>query len=168
MKNQLKHIWYYYKWYIIAGAVLILLLLDFAVQKKAQPEPDMQIAVVTARDFDQASQDALSAGLSLLIPDANGDGKVIFAVNYYPYNAETDDTSDPALFMAGAVQLAADIKYKSSCVYLTDCPKLLIEADPELVAVGNAGDYAILDQYPALAGLDVLSRGSESRLFLKP
>ena len=151
MKAKLENFWYYYKWYVLGGLLVLLLALNFILQKKEAPEPDCQIALVTVTEFDE---DALAAIAARAEAELTGDGEDVpsVQVNYYPYDADAMAAQDTSRFMASSVQLAADIQYSVSCAYITDTPELLLEADESLYApdgisaeaLGLGAEYTVL------------------------
>lgn len=128
MKEKIQNLWFYYKWYLIAGAAVLLILLNFWSQKRQSPEPDYYFSIVTGTDIPQA--------------DRNGDGKVIVTVNLYQYNGRPDQVEDTAAFMAAAVQLTADLQEKISVCYAADCEALLNE-DGFLLDLGSVEDSVL-------------------------
>ena len=40
MRKELERLWFYDKWYLMAGAGVLLLLLNFWAQKARTPKPD--------------------------------------------------------------------------------------------------------------------------------
>lgn len=129
LKEKWKHIWLYYKWYILAGAVLVLLLANHIAEVSSRAEPDYEVAIVTGGYVTEGTRQQLAETLAELWPDTDGDGQVKINVNFYQYDAETAQATDPAAFMAGAVQLAADFEMRMSVCFLSDNPELLLDND---------------------------------------
>lgn len=127
MKKKLATFWCYYKWYILLGAAVLVLLLNFVWEKHSQVQPDYQVAVITGEYVSESVRGDLARQLEALWPDADGDGAVLVTVNFYQYDAQTMDSRDTASFMASAVQLAADLQTGISACYFTDVPELLLE-----------------------------------------
>lgn len=142
MKEKIQDLWFYYKWYLIAGAAVLLILLNFWSQKRQSPEPDYYFSIVTGTDIPQADRDAVALRLESVLDDRNGDGKVIVTVNLYQYNGRPDQAEDTAAFMAAAVQLTADLQEKISVCYAADCEALLNE-DGFLLDLGSVEDSVL-------------------------
>lgn len=156
MKKKWQHLWLYYKWYMIGGAAVLLLLVNFWVQKRQTPKPDYYISIVTGSYVPEGARDKIAAQLETVLDDRNGDGKVVVTVNLYQYNGRPQDAEDTSAFMAAAVQLAADLREGISLCYLTDGEELL-NADGELTCLGRAED-TVLSGEPEILGFTLLCR----------
>ena len=154
MKKKWQHLWLYYKWYMIGVAAVLLLLVNFWVQKRQAPKPDYYISVVTGSYVPEEARDEMAAQLETVLDDRNGDGKVVVTVNLYQYNGRPQDAEDTSAFMAAAVQLAADLQEKISLCYITDSEELL-NADGALVQLGKA-EESVLSGETALHGFGLL------------
>lgn len=155
MKEKLRDFWYYNKWYVLAAALVLVLAVNFAVQKRRAPKPDVQIAVVSANVPSEAEQARLAALAAASWTEEDGRTPAV-QVNVYPYDGDAGAAVDTARFMAASVQLAADLQEKISAVYLTDTPQLLLDADAGLQAAGDAGKSVF-----AMEGYTVLCREAE-------
>lgn len=144
MKKRLENIWYYYKWYIISAIVAVVVISNYFVEKSKIIEPDCQIGIVTKEYIPESIRDNLGELIGKIWGDTNGDGTCYAAVNFYQYDAQTMSAKDADGFMASAVQLAADIKKQVSIWYITDSPKLLLNADSELIKGKNYKDFSEL------------------------
>lgn len=154
LREKWKHIWLYYKWYILAGAVLVLLLANHIAEVVSRVDSDYQVAIVTGEYVTEGTRQQLAGLLEVLWPDADGDGQVKVNVNFYQYDAETAHATDPAAFMAGAVQLAGDFEMRMSMCFLSDNPELLLDNDV-LECYGSIGDSA-LAELTELAGFSLV------------
>lgn len=132
MKKKLEHIWYYYKWYFVVGAMILCVVLNFFSERAAMVEPDWKIGLVTSQYVSEGEREALAVRLCGILPDRDGDGEILVNVMFYQYDGNTMEAGDTASFMASAVQLAADLRNRESVYYLTDVPELLLEADSTL------------------------------------
>ena len=154
MKKKWQHLWLYYKWYMIGGAAVLLLLVNFWVQKRQTPKPDYYISIVTGSYVPEEARDEVAVQLETVLDDRNGDGKVVVTVNLYQYNGRPQDAENTSAFMAAAVQLAADLQEKISLCYITDSEELL-NADDALVQLGKA-EESILSGETELHGFSLL------------
>ena len=162
MKKKLSHIWLYYKWYILAAAVVLLLAGNHISELRSREHPDHEVAVVTGGYVSEGTREALKTQLEELWEDANGDGEVRVNVNFYQYDAETAHSMDTAAFMASAVQLAADFSIGISSAFFTDTPELLLDNE-ELVLCGAVED-SCLDGLSELRGFAVLGYGDSEQV----
>ena len=154
MKKKLQNLWFYYKWYLIGGAAVLLLLINFWVQKRQAPNPDYYVSVVTGDNITEEVRSGLAARLEAVLDDRNGDGKVVVTVNLYRYNGRPGEAEDTSAFMAAAVQLAADLQEKISLCYITD-GEALLNADGALANLGAVED-SVLSGETALSGFSLL------------
>ena len=156
MKKKLQNFWYYYKWYLVAAAVVAVLLVDFVSEKSKIVQPDYQLAIVTGSQISEERRTQLEETLETIWDDRNGDGQIHVQVNFYRYDAQTTQTDDTAAFMASAVQLAADLRLGESVCFLTDCPQLLLENSIGLSAVAQV-EQTCLKDWEELQGFTLLS-----------
>lgn len=156
MKKKLQNIWIYYKWYLLAAAVVLVLLADFAIEKGKKVEPDYQAAIVTGSAISEESQTRVQQILEVAWDDRNADGQVLVTVHFYQYDAAAMESEDTAVFMASAVQLAADLQLGESVCFFTDYPQLL-EEGADLILAGPA-EGSCLQPVEELAGFSVLTR----------
>ena len=154
MKKKWQHLWLYYKWYMIGGAAVLLLLVNFWVQKRQTPKPDYYVSIVTGSYIPEEARDEMAAQLETVLDDRNGDGNVVVTVNLYQYNGRPQDAEDTSAFMAAAVQLAADLQEKISLCYITDSEELL-NADGALVRLGEV-EQSILSGETELRGFSLI------------
>lgn len=146
MKKKLQHLWFYYKWYILAAALAVFLLVDFVVDLRTKPDPDYEVGIITYQYVPEATRDALEATLAQAWGDRNGDGQALVRVNFYQYDADTAGAVDYANFMAAAVQLAADLQEEISCWFFTDNASLIHQKGDGMAELGLWSDVdALLD-----------------------
>lgn len=164
MKKRLENIWYYYKWYILCGLLGLAVLFDFGWKKMHTIDKDYQIAVVATEYMQEKDKEDAEKFLTRYIRDKNGDGKKKVEIYQYRYDGNTEKTSNADEFMASAVQLAVDMKEKVSLWYVTDCPELLTEADPNLKKLGHCKDiFQGKKETDRWGELFVLSRAGEGQ-----
>lgn len=164
MRKRLGNIWYYYKWYILCGFLVLAVIIDFGWKKIHTIAPDYQIAVVETEYMQEKDKDEAAKFLSQYIKDKNGDGKKKMEIYQYRYDGDTQKTLNADEFMASAVQLAVDMKEKVSLWYVTDCPEILMEADPKLQKLGYWKDIFMNGKETDIWGnLTVLSRDKEGQ-----
>lgn len=142
--KKMENIWYYYKWYILAAILILIMAGNYFTEKTRFMEPDCQVGIVTEKYIPETIREELEKKIEIVWGDTNGDGQSCAAVFLYQYDADTKAASEANRFMASAVQLAADIENKSSVWYLTDMPMLLTEADQELTVGKKWKDSAML------------------------
>lgn len=160
MKGKMRKLWLYYKWYLIGGAAVLLLLVNFWVQKRRTPDPDYYFSIVTGSYIPEEVREEMAGRLENVLDDRNGDGKVVVTVNLYQYDGHPENAEDTSAFMAAAVQLAADLREKISLCYLTDSEELL-NADGALVDLGEA-ERSVLAGEARLQGFSLLCYGENA------
>ena len=156
MRKKLEHLWFYDKWYLMAGAGVLLLLRNFWAQPARTPKPDYYVSVVTGNQISESTREGYAARLETVLDDRNGDGKVTVMVNLYRYDGRPGQAQDTSAFMAAAVQLAADLREGISLCYLTDGEELL-NADGELTCLARVEDM-VLSGEPEILGFTLLCR----------
>ena len=121
-KERRANWWYYHKWHIVIGAVLLAIVLDLAwsMWTARQNQPDYQIACVGEYDLPEDTAAALSEALAALGEDVNGDGQVLVSVRSYPIYQEGEDGEYKA---AAQMTLMADLEACESIIFLLEDPE---------------------------------------------
>ena len=143
MKKKLEHFWYYYKWYVLFGAMVLLVLVNFLVEKASLTEPDAAVSFVTMEEVPQQILDEMRTRLEPLTGDVNGDGQIQVEINVYHYDGKGSDGVNPDDYSAAAVHLAAEVQNKLTDFFVTDEPELLQDSGA-LTAAGHWEDYGVL------------------------
>lgn len=146
---KLSDFWYYYKWYILGGLMLLIVIGNFLFQRAAVTNKDATVSMVTLTQVTQEQYQGLVEGLEKIAPDVNGDGQVLVTMNIYYYDP-SQPQSDADMFSATAVHLAAEIADEGADFYLSDLPHVMAEATT-LHCVGYVADFPGL---AAIAGVD--------------
>lgn len=94
----LENIWYHYKWIIIfGGMILVLLVISFA-QCTAKDDPDVNILHVGPMYISVDAADQIEATVKGLSEDYNGDGEINVDLLDITINNLGGETSDPAYY----------------------------------------------------------------------
>ncbi len=116
--------WYYHKWYVLAGAVLIAVAAYLFTRALGvwEVRPDYQAAYVGSAALPEDTAAALEASLAALGTDCNGDGRVVVRLNQYVTGG--DPGGDAALYAyAGSTKLMADLDSCDSYFFLLENPE---------------------------------------------
>lgn len=151
-KKKWKNWWYYYKWYVICGAVLLGIVINITgnalgLWKKL---PDLQIAYVGKSELPPEMASSLEKEFTALISDYNNDGQIIVQINQY-INGLDNSSLDSAYYgYASEITLIGDISNCDSYLFLMDDPglfqqKFQLLANPDGSCPDDA-DYAIEDK----------------------
>ena len=125
LKKWFENYWYHYKWHTIA-AVFVLFLVGYITFQNQQIETyDMECSVITVSPWTEETNNALKDALSEIFACKVG-------INYLPYNGDLNSTADPNAFAAYSVRLLGDLREKTSALYFTDTPELILNIDPSL------------------------------------
>lgn len=125
--RRFKNWWYYHKWYVICGGILLWILIDvtgsaFGLWEK---EPDFRIAYVGSEPLPEDTVAALEQGFARLAGDFNQDGEVLVQVNQF-IEAAPESVPEAALSSYGSeIKLMGDISANESYFFLTDDPEAL-------------------------------------------
>ena len=158
-----KNWWYYNKWYVAAGVLLVLAAANLIWNwlGRGEPTPDYRIAYVGAQPMPGDTAAAIEANFAALGEDLNGDGQVLVQLRQYVSNPDTD----PASVAAASVKLMADVMDQESFFFLLEDPDsfqktyhTLSRLDGTLPEEGDdsTGDSALLwKDCPVLAGMEL-------------
>ena len=86
MKKKLEHIWYYYKWYILAAALVLLVAANFVGELGQRRQPDGVVSIVTTSQVPEETVEKIRALFETLWGDRNQDGVTDVEVNVYAYD----------------------------------------------------------------------------------
>lgn len=120
----MKNWWYYHKWYVICGLLLLFILADligntFGWFKK---NPDIQIAYIGETILPDDTIEALKEAFSSLGEDYNQDGEIIVQINQFIRSTENADTETTYYRQASEISLIGDISDCESYFFLLENP----------------------------------------------
>lgn len=121
----MKNWWYYYKWYVICGILLLCIATQlignaFGIWEKS---PDYQIAYIGKTPLPSDTVTALEQAFSSISSDFNKDGKVIVQINQYISGNQTPDADTLYYEYGSEVTLIGDITDCESYFFLMDDPE---------------------------------------------
>ncbi len=172
-KQKAANWWHYHKWWLLAGAVLVVALVDIGLNALGigKVAPDYQMAFVASAPLSDETAAALETALSSLGEDCNGDGRVVFKINSYVDMAGSPDGDQPGYAYAASVKLMADLEACESYFFLCDDPEtlhtnydILARPDGEIAGTDEIIDFHVWESLPTLAGLGV-NQGELSGLY---
>lgn len=149
-----KNWWYYYKWYVICGVVLLGITanligraLGFGVRT-----PDFQIAYIGKTLLPDETVKALEQAFAAIASDFNEDGEIIVQINQYINGTPHSGTDADAAYYeyASEISLIGDISECESYFFLMDSPDQF-QKEFQLLATADGGcpdsaDYSTADK----------------------
>ena len=116
---------YYYKWYVVAGVLLLIFAVRYiaGILGVAEPHPDLQAAYVGRQVLSEETITALQDLLASKAGDFNGDGKVLVTVHQYLTSDETDIAEAQQSASAAEISLVGDIDGCESYLFLLEDPQ---------------------------------------------
>lgn len=168
-KEYLKNWWYYHKWYVICGVILLGIAgsligraLGFGVQT-----PDVQIAYIGGTLLPEETVSALEQAFASIASDFNGDGEIIVRLNQYIDGTEQSKTDAETAYYeyASEISLIGDISECESYFFLMDSPDQF-QKEFQLLALPDgscpdSADYSTTDKVipwtscPALSEMEL-------------
>lgn len=123
--KSLKNWWYYYKWYVLCG--LLLLCISVYLLGNAlgwfKNEPDIQIAYIGEVRLPEDTVTALENAFTSLADDYNNDGEILVQVNQYASgNPDNQDADTLSYRQASTITLMGDIQECESYFFLMENP----------------------------------------------
>ena len=160
-EEKRKNWWYYHKWHVVIGAVLIAIPCSLAWNAAHQVRPDYQIAYAGENALPDDTAAALEAEFAALGEDLNGDGRVVVRLMQYA----SASGADLQTTTAAEVRLMADLTECESYIFLLEDPprfqqlyRALCKLDGTLPEDGDysaEGTYLAWGDCPVLAGLEL-------------
>lgn len=123
--DRIKNWIYYYKWYVVVGALLLLFAVRYiaGIFGVAEPQPDLQAAYVGPHVLSEDTITALQDQLASKAGDFNGDGKVLVTVHQYLTSDETGAVEAQQNASAAEISLVGDIDGCESYLFLLEDPE---------------------------------------------
>lgn len=166
----MKNWWYYHKWYVIIGAILLGVAIDLIGSALGlfTKEPDLQVAYVGKTPLSQDAISVLQQAFTSLAGDYNHDGEVIVRINQYFNDSGTTDVDTAYYQYASEITLIGDISDCESYFFLMEDPQDF-QRQYQLLALPDGScpdetDYSVEDKVIIWADCLVLSEmeiGSE-------
>lgn len=162
-KKAVKNWWYYYKWYVICGIILLGIACDLIGNALGlwTKKPDIQIAYVGRTELPQDTVSALEQVFTTIAEDYNQDGKILVKVNQYIDGLQNSDVETAYYEYASEITLIGDISDCESYFFLMDDPDNF-QREFQLLAAPDGScpdtmDYATADKVIAWADCSILS-----------
>lgn len=164
---RFKNWWYYHKWYVICGGILLWILINLIGSALGlwEKKPDFKIAYVGSTPLPEDTVAALEQGFAQLAGDFNQDKEAIVQINQY-ITGDPETNSEAVLSSySSEIRLMADISACESYFFLTDDPETLqqnfqILANPDGSCPDEAdysaeGKTVLWSECPALSEMDL-------------
>lgn len=162
-QKKWKNWWYYYKWYVICGILLLGILIHIIGDALGlwTKEPDFQVAYIGNTPLPAETISALETAFTSIASDFNNDGEVIVRINQYVDNAQNSDAETAYYKYASEVTLIGDISNCDSYFFLMETPDLFQQEFQLLAAPDgscpNSADYSTKDKVLLWADCPLLS-----------
>lgn len=163
-QRKWKNWWYYYKWYVICGVILVGIIINvvgsyLGLWTKA---PDFQVAYVGKAQLPADTVAALEQAFTSLASDFNGDGEIIVRVNQYINGTDNADPETSYYEYASEISLIGDISDCESYFFLMDDPDQF-QRDFQLLACPDGScpgdtDYSTNDKVIPWSSCPLLAR----------
>ncbi len=158
-----KNWWYYHKWHVVIGIVLVCIPVSILWNALHQVRPDYQIAYIGSNALPDDTAAAMEAGFAALGEDLNGDGRVVARLSQYSFAASGLGAET---IMSSSVRLMADLTECESYFFLLEDPegfqqnygtlRRLDGSLPEEGAGASVEETCLLwSQCPVLAGMEL-------------
>lgn len=168
----MKNWWYYHKWYVILGAVIIAGIANIACNALGlfKKVPDYCIAYVGKTALPKDAVSMLEERFAEISSDFNGDGEVIVQLRQYVDNSQVPGAEADASYyeLSSEITLIGDITDCDSYFFIMDDPGLF-QKEFHILALPDGScpddtDYSTEDKaflgtdIPALANMELLSQ----------
>lgn len=113
-QQKRRNWWEYHKIYFLIGAFVLAVAAGIVWDLSSRVEPDYQIAFVSVQGLEEGTVHEITERLTPVLPDRDGDGKVIVQVNTYTLNP-----ADPYAYTT-QMALSNDMMLGHSSVYIVE------------------------------------------------
>lgn len=149
----MKNWWYYHKWYVICGAILLGTFIRLTGNALGwfTKEPDIQIAYIGENRLPEDTEAAVKKVFSSLAGDYNRDGEVLVQINQFVNGSAANTDADSAFYrQAAMITLMADINDCESYFFLMEDPNA-VQKEFQVLAAPDGGcpeasDYSAEDK----------------------
>lgn len=162
-KKAIKNWWYYYKWYVVCGVVILGITCNLIGSALGlfRKEPDVQIAYVGKTELPQDTISSLEHAFTAIADDYNHDGEILVKVNQYIDGIQSSDVETAYYEYASEISLIGDISDCESYFFLMDDPDYF-QREFQLLAAPDGScpdqmDYAAADKVIAWADCPIFS-----------
>ena len=123
-KEKRANWWYYHKWHVAIGIVLVLALgnIIWSALGIGRVFPDFQVAYVGSSSLPADTVSALENALAQLGADANGDGQIVIKINQFVSAGGPGDENTAMYAFASNAALMADLSSCDSYFFLLEDP----------------------------------------------
>lgn len=149
----MKNWWYYHKWYVICGAILLGIFIRLTGNALGwfTKEPDIQIAYIGENRLPEDTEAAVKKVFSSLAGDYNRDGEVLVQMNQFVNGSAANTDADSVSYrQAAMITLMADINDCESYFFLMEDPNAVQKEFQVLAAPDgscpNPSDYSAEDK----------------------
>ena len=163
MEDVMKNWWYYHKWYVIIGVILLGVAIDVIGSSLGlfTKPPDLQIAYIGKAPLPQDTLAALQQAFTSLSGDYNHDGEIIVQINQYVSDSNTTDVDTAYYQYASEITLIGDISNCDSYFFLMEDPQDF-QQTYKLLALPDGScpdetDYSIEDKVIIWSDCHILS-----------
>ena len=121
----MKNWWYYHKWYVICGVILLGIVIKLAGNAFGwfQKSPDIQIAYIGEARLPEDTVAAIEKAFASLADDYNKDGEILVRINQFASGNPKDMDADTTQYREAALlTLMADINDRESYFFLMEDP----------------------------------------------
>ena len=120
----MKNWWYYHKWYVICGIILLFSVINMIGNKLGwfKDSPDIQIAYIGDSPLPEDTAASLEETFTSLAEDYNQDGKVLVKINQFISGTSVGDMESLSYQQATEIALIGDIDDCASYFFLMDDP----------------------------------------------
>lgn len=158
-----KNWWYYYKWYVICGILLLGIIIHVAGDALGwwTKKPDFQVAYIGKTPLPSETVTALEKAFTNIASDFNEDGEIIVRINQYVDSSQTSDMETAYYEYASEITLIGDISNCDSYFFLMEDPDLF-QREFQLLAASDGScpditDYSAKDKVFIWAECPLLS-----------
>lgn len=163
----MKNWWYYYKWYVVCGTILILILINLISNAFGwfRKSPDIQIAYIGETRLPKDTVAALENIFASLAGDYNHDGEIKIQVNQFVSGSPDETDADAISYkQASTIALMGDINDCESYFFLMENPED-VQKEFQVLAMPDGScpadtDFSIENKVFPWKGCKVLSERS--------
>ena len=171
-KEKIENFWYHYKWFVVVGAALAVLIIIVAIQMLNRPAFDVSVVVASETSL-EGLEPLFEPGFESIVDDYDQNGEKQVEVSIFKLGAAEGQNVSPEVGQMNYAQLTGRVTNRKDFIFLLDevghdfLTNLGIEFEEISVFTGSSepqGDRYMLDGTTAAELIHFSDTGEE--LFL--
>lgn len=118
-KEKMENFWYHYKWFVVVGVALAILITIVAIQMFNRPEFDASVIVASEKSL-EGLEPLLEPGFEGIVEDYDQNGEKRVEVSIFKLGAEEGEVVSPQVGQMNYAKLTGRVTNRKDFIFLLD------------------------------------------------